>query len=266
VSGLDLRLDANSTINVGDQKQIWFVELQQFHRGVPVEGAKVYFRINNGNIVQFGAERVAAVRTGAKPKIDRAAALAAVVQALRFPVEEIGEILDPGTLKLVPALTVGERPAEKYEGAPGGGYRHLLVWEAEFRHAGDPATWQAKVDAKSGQILSIVDLNDYAQVTGGIYPTTNSDPESVRGLPFANVTNGSVKVTDAAGNYTYSSGTATVTLNSKYIKMSDTCGSVSKSDSSTGTSPSAPSAAPTAPPPAPVAPATPTPPAPAITT
>ena len=234
VAGFDLRLDPASTVNVGDQKQIWFVELQQFHRGVPVEGAKVYFRINNGNIVQFGAERVAEVRINPRPKIDRVAALAAVVQALGFQVDELGEILDAGTLKLVPALTAGERPAEKFEGTPGRGYSHRLVWEVAFRRSGDPATWKAKVDAKTGNILALYDDNDYAQVTGGIYPTTNTDPESVRGLPFANVTNGTTKVTDASGNYTYSSGTATVTLNGKYIRMTDTCGSISKSDSSTG--------------------------------
>ncbi len=236
VSGFDLRLDARSTVNAGDDKQLWSVELQQFHRGVPVEGAKVFFRINNGNIVQLGAERVAEVRTGAKPRIDRAAALAAVVHALGFQVDEIRQITNPGTLKFVPALTAGEQPAETYKGAAGGGYRHLLVWEVEFRRAGDPVTWQAKVDARSGQILSIVDANDYvaAQVSGGIYPVTNSDPEVVRPLPFTNVTNGSAKVTDAAGNYDYSGGTATATLNGKYIKMVDTCGAISLADSSTG--------------------------------
>jgi len=203
---------------------------------VPVEGAKVYFRINNGNIVQLGADRVAEVRTGAKPRIDRAAALAAVVHALGFQVDEIRQITNPGTLKFVPALTAGEQPAETYKGAAGGGYRHLLVWEVEFRRAGDPVTWQAKVDARSGQILSIVDANDYvaAQVSGGIYPVTNSDPEVVRPLPFTNVTNSSAKVTDAAGNYDYSGGTATATLNGKYIKMVDTCGAISKADSATG--------------------------------
>jgi Zn-dependent metalloprotease len=236
VSGFDLRLDARSTVNAGDDKQLWSVEFQQFHRGVPVEGAKVYFRINNGNIVQLGADRVAEVRTGAKPKIDRAAALAAVVHALGFQVDEIKEILNPGTLSFVPALTAGEQPAQKYEGAAGGGYRHLLVWEVKFRRAGDPVTWQAKVDARNGQILSIVDANDYvaAQVSGGIYPVTNSDPEVVRPLPFTNVTNSTAKVTDAAGNYDYSGGTATATLNGKYIKMVDTCGAISLADSATG--------------------------------
>ncbi|MFL6236477.1 MAG: hypothetical protein ACJ76N_25325 [Thermoanaerobaculia bacterium] len=122
VSGFDLRLDPASTVNAGEEKQIWFVELQQFHRGVPVEEAKVYFRINNGNIVQLGTERIAEVRTSATPKIDRAAALAAAVQALGFRVEDLGEIVDPGTLKFVPALTAGEHPAETYEGARGRGY------------------------------------------------------------------------------------------------------------------------------------------------
>ena len=236
VAGFDLRLDARSTVNAGDDKQLWSVEFQQFHRGVPVEGAKVYFRINNGNIVQLGADRVVEVRTGAKPRIDRAAALAAVVHALGFQVDEIQKITNPGTLKFVPALTAGEQPAETYKGAAGGGYRHLLVWEVEFRRAGDPVTWQAKVDARSGQILSIVDANDYvaAQVSGGIYPVTNSDPEVVRPLPFTNVTNGSAKVTDAAGGYDYSGGAATATLNGKYIKMVDTCGAISLADSATG--------------------------------
>src|SRR5205823_13695727 len=90
VSGFDLRLDPASTVNAGEEKQLWFVELQQFHQGVPVEGAKAFFRINNGNVVQLGTERIAEVRTSATPKIDRAAALAAAVQALGFRVEDLG--------------------------------------------------------------------------------------------------------------------------------------------------------------------------------
>jgi trimeric autotransporter adhesin len=236
VSGFDLRLDAGSTANVGEEKQLWFMELQQFHRGVPVEGAKVYFRINNGNIVQFGAERVAEVRTSTVPRIDRAAALAAAVQALGFQPADLQEILDPGTLKLVPALTAGERPAETYKGAPGRGYRHLLVWEVAFRRAGDPATWQAKVDARTGRLLSLLDGNDYAtaQVTGGIYPVTNTDPEEVRPLPFVNIANGAAKVSNVDGNYVYSGGTATITLAGKYVRIADQCGQISKSDGASG--------------------------------
>jgi Zn-dependent metalloprotease len=234
VSGFDLRLDAKSTVNAGEDKQLWFVEFQQFHRGVPVEGAKVYFRINNGNIVQFGTERVSEVRLSPTPKIGRVAALAAVLQTLGFRVDQVEEIRDPGTLKLVPALTAGERPAEKFEGTPGRGYRHYLVWEVAFRRAGDTAVYKAQVDAKSGRLLSLVDETYYAQVTGGVYPTTNTDPETVVAFPFTNVTNGTAKVTDGAGNYSYSGGTATATLNGKYFKMADVCGTISASDSTTG--------------------------------
>ncbi|MEA2601563.1 MAG: hypothetical protein QOF89_2555 [Acidobacteriota bacterium] len=236
VGQFDLRLDPKSTVNVGDDRQLWFVELQQFHRGVPVEGAKVFFRINNGNIVQFGTERVAEVRVSPTPRIDRVAALAAAVQALGFRADELREIPNPGTLKIIPTLTRGERPAEKYAGAPGRGYDHRLVWEVEFRRANDATTWQAKVDARTGKLVSLVDLNYYvsAQVTGGIYPKSNTDPEQVQGLPFVNVTNGTAKVADVNGTYDYSGGTATVTLNGKYIKMADTCGAISKADSVTG--------------------------------
>ncbi len=108
------------------------------------------------------------------------------------------------------------------------------MWEVEFRRVGDTATYKALVNAKDGKPVSLEDLTYYATVTGGIYPTTNTDPEVVRSFPFANVTNGTTKVTDAAGNYTYSGGTATVTLNGRYIRMTDTCGSISLSNSSTG--------------------------------
>jgi Zn-dependent metalloprotease len=234
VSNIDLRLDAKSTVNVGEDNQVWFVEFQQFHRGVPVEGANVFFRINNGNIVQFGTERVADVRIGATPKIDRAAALAAAFKTLGFRVDDVREIVNPGTLKIVPASTPGERPAEKYEGLTGRGYRHRLVWEVEFRAKGDTATYKAKVDAKSGSVVSLVDETYYATVTGGIYPTTNTDPETVVALPFTSVTNGTAKVTDVLGSYVYSGGTATATLNGKYFRMSDNCGAISLSNGVTG--------------------------------
>jgi Zn-dependent metalloprotease len=234
VGNIDLRLDENGSVNVDAASQTWFVEFQQFHRGVPVEGAKVFFRINNGNIVQLGTERVAEVRINPTAKIDRAAAIAAVLQPLGFRVSEIEEIRNPGTLKFVPVLTAGERPAEKFEGRAGQGYRHLLVWEVEFRRAGDTHVWQAQVNAKNGKPVSLIDLTYYAQVTGGIYPTTNTDPEVVVGFPSTNVSNGTAKVTDAGGFYTYSGGTATATLNGKYFNMSDACGAISASNSTTG--------------------------------
>ncbi|HYO12035.1 MAG TPA: hypothetical protein VE685_02450 [Thermoanaerobaculia bacterium] len=236
VGGLDLRLNPKSTVSVGADKQVWLVEFQQYHDGIPVEGANVYFRVNHGNLIQFGAEKVAPVRINTTPKIDGVGALAAVLQATGFAADELTEVPNPGTLKIVPALNLGERPAERFTGVPGRGYRHLLVWEIAFRRAGDDVTYQGLVDARTGKVLQLVDLNAYvnAQVSGGIYPKTNLDAEVVRPFPFANVANGSTKIADAAGSYDYSGGTATVTLNGRYISITDNCGAISLSNSSTG--------------------------------
>jgi Zn-dependent metalloprotease len=228
-----LRLDEASSARAGDG-HFWSVELQQFYRGLPVDGANVYFRINHGNIVQFGAEKVADIRLDPKPRISREEAFAQALASLGVGLFEKTEIVNAGELRIYPTLTAGEAPAMSFKGTPGKGYDHVLAWRLAFRRDGDPTTWQAVVDAKSGRVLEMLDLNSYAQVTGGIYPTTNTDAEVVRGLPFANVTNGGAKVADASGNYTYSGGTATSTLNGKYFKMTDNCGAISLSDSSTG--------------------------------
>ncbi len=229
-----LRLNEESSARAGLDGRFWVIELQQVYKGIPVEGANVFFRINQGNIVQFGTEKIAAIRLDTKPKTSREGAMASAFVALGVGLFEKTEIVNAGELRIYPTLTAGEAPAMRFTGTPGKGYGHVLAWKLAFRRDGDPATWAAVVDAQTGKVLEIQDLNDYAQVTGGIYPTTNTDTEVVVGLPSANVTNGSVKVTDASGNYTYGSGTATSTLNGKYIKMSDKCGSISLSASSPG--------------------------------
>ena len=147
---------------------------------------------------------------------------------------KVGERLDRGTLKIFPVLGEGEAIAEAFAGTPGQGYSHLLAWEFQYRLGGDDHLYRLRVDAKTGRPLQLVDMTDFAQVTANIYPTTNTDPLVSVGLPFTNVTNGTAKVTDAAGNYTYGSGAATATLNGKYIKMVDNCGAISLSDSTTG--------------------------------
>jgi len=234
VGNFDLRLRQNGTVNVGDDKEIWYVEMQQYHRNLPVVGATVFFRINNGNIVQFGSDRVAEVKLGTTPRIDRVAAFAAALKRLGLRPSQIETITDPGTLKVLPTLTAGEEPAERYKGLAGQGYRHMLVWEMTFKRAKDTNVYQIRVDAKNGRVLQIDNLTSYANVTGGIYPTTNTDPEVAANFTFTNVTNGGAKVTDAAGNYTYSGGNATSTLNGKYFNMSDACGPVSLTNATTG--------------------------------
>ncbi len=228
-----LRLDGTRSVSVGNGRA-WLVELQQFYRGVPVEGASVFFRINNGNIVQFGADRIGDVQVKMVPRSDRERRFKALLARLGTRRSELSQILDEGTLKIHPTLTAGEQPGNDFRGTPGAGYSYRLAWEFSFRRPNDTATYKAVVDAHSGELLQLLDLTRTSQVKGGIYPTTNTDPEAVVPFPFTNVTNGTAKVTDASGNYAYSGGTATSTLNGKYFRMADQCGSISLANSTDG--------------------------------
>lgn len=82
VEGLDLRLDRSRSTAFGAGNTHWFVEFAQYHNGVPVEGANVFFRLSHGNLVQFGADRVAPVELDTVPALDRGAAFAAALREL----------------------------------------------------------------------------------------------------------------------------------------------------------------------------------------
>jgi subtilisin-like proprotein convertase family protein len=230
----NLRLDTTRSRAYGPDDRVWFVELQQFHEGVPVDGANVFFRINSGNIVQFGADRIADVGVSAQPALSSADARQRALDTLGVDASDVANVLDAGTLKVYPVLTEGERSGERYAGLAGFGYAHQLVWETSFRRANDVGTYKMAVDAQTGALLRAWDLNTYATVQGGIYPTTNTDPEVVRPFPFLTVNNGGTKQTDSAGVYNYTGGTATTSLDGQFFRMSDACGAISLSNSTDG--------------------------------
>lgn len=222
---LDLRFNAEgSSVYEG---YFWNVEFQHFYQGVPVEGAKVFFRVNHGNIIQFGSKLVSAVRIDPTPNLTAGDALEQVLIETGLFAEQVSELRNPGTLKIYPRLLDGEEPARAYKGPAGRGYGHLLGWELIFKVEGDPTTYQAIVDAHSGRLVRLLDLNYYAAVQGGVLPATTTDTEVTEPFPFCEVTDaGGTKITDAAGNYTYDGGTATVTLDGRYINIDDNCGSI----------------------------------------
>ncbi|MCC6594898.1 MAG: hypothetical protein IT477_00155 [Rhodanobacteraceae bacterium] len=237
VKGMDLRLDPGRSIAYGKGNTHWFVEFEQFHEGVRVEGANVYFRIAAGNIVQFGSNRIAPVRIGTHPVSGRDAALALALADIPFmPGTRVSELVEPGELLLLPVAPEGDSGAADFSGSSGHGYSHRLVWRFVLRVHDDEATYQVLLDAHTNRVIDVQNINAYvdATITGGIYPTTNTDPEVVVPMPYLAVTNGGAKVTDALGIYDYSGGTATTTLNGQYFRMSDGCGSISLSNSSDG--------------------------------
>jgi trimeric autotransporter adhesin len=234
---LELKLDSERSVLAGGERPVWFLEFGQHRDGVRVDGAYVYVRVAQGNIVQFGAERIADVQIATQPAATREDAFAQAWTQFGFrPGAAVEAFLQPGELRILPALPVGEAAGERFSGLRGSGYRHVLAWRYQFRLAGDSATWQALVDAQNHRVLELRDLtvNVNATVTGGVYPTTNSDTEIIVPLPFVAVSNGSAKVTDTLGIYDYSGGTATASLDGKYFRMTDTCGSISMAHSGDG--------------------------------
>lgn len=233
VNGKDLRLDRDRSHSY-DGGRVWFVELQQVHQSVPVEGAAVFFRINSGNIVQFGTDRLGEVTASSKPALSQEEAFARLLSHLSLEKDATAERSNPGTLKLYPSLTGGESVGHPYEGQAGQGYTHRLAWEFVFRYAVGRGSYRAIVDAQSGDLVMFEDMTREATVRGGVYPRTNTDPEEVRPFPFTAVSNNGAKVTDANGSYTYSGGTATSNLDGRYARIVDFCGDITLSDSATG--------------------------------
>ena len=177
--GLDFALDQASSVPYGKGNSHWFIEFAQVKDGIRVEGANLFFRIAAGNIIQFGANRVAPVTIDVQPASTRAAAFDLALHELDFaPDTRVTDVVEAGELLIVPVSPAGESYGTAYSGAIGRGYDHRLVWRFVFRVADDPATYQVLLDAKSNRVIDAHDINDYvnATVTGGVFPTTNTDP------------------------------------------------------------------------------------------
>jgi hypothetical protein len=220
IASEDLQLVPGATGEFGGY--LWYVQYQQTFAGIPVEGSSVVFRVNSGNLIQFGAEKVAPVNLDPVPSFDLDTARA-ILAGYAGGLDANAEWLENGRISIVPAAT-----------ADGMGLEHRLVYNLVFRHPGAMGTWAAKIDAHSGEILSFADDNKYGSVTGGVYPVTPVEAEVVRPFPWLTVTNGTTKYSDLGGNYTFATGTASAALTGKYVKVTDTCGT---SSLSTSTSP-----------------------------
>jgi len=212
---------------------VWFVDYDVVREGMVVEGARVVFRVNNGNLIQYGTENIPA--PGAQvpaTKLTKKQALAAISQFVGG--FQVGDTFrDKGSLHLLPAAIPSAKTAEGYEFGNGRGL--VKVWQFVFHRDGVMGTWRARVDASKGEVLELTDINDYvsAQATGGTYlnsPTTGS--EVVRPAPYANLSIGGF--TNSAGIYNFTSGTVSSTLAGQFVKITDTCGAISQASDASG--------------------------------
>ena len=240
VGHLDLRLNPERSTSFGDDAFFWHVEFQQVHQGVPVEGAYVYFRINHGNLVQFGAHRIAEIEIDTSPRLSHTDALQQVQETAGLAHKEVSNDADHGGLRIYPMRGNGEQTGQKFVGSPGLGYDHLLVWELHYRANDRP--YKAVIDAATGEVLELEDLLVFAgdsfgsglisgskkesgTVTGEVYLENNAGDLVQVPLPFLKVTtNNGEQTTNANGVYPYPGGNATASLLGLRADISDDCG------------------------------------------
>ncbi|HKI01094.1 MAG TPA: hypothetical protein VKK31_03865 [Thermoanaerobaculia bacterium] len=201
-------------------EHVYFVDFDVVLGGVPVEGARVVFRVNNGNLIQFGTENLpsALSRTPAT-KLSREQALAAL-EGFVGGFSAADTFVDAGSLRL---LTVGTTDSRFGDGFAFGKGRGLATaWQFIFRRQGDNGTWRARVDGVTGEVLDLVDINHYAQATGSakILGTATNLP-----VPFTNLSTGGF--TNSAGVYAFGGGAVNSTLAGQYVRITDNCGAIS---------------------------------------
>src|SRR3954447_9247399 len=183
------------TLNRGRSGQpaghVWFVDYDVVREGMPIEGARVVFRVNNGNLIQYGSENLPAPgATVPATRLTQKQALDAVAKLIGgFQVGD--SFSDGGSFHLLPTAVPSKKFSEGYEFGKGRGI--AKVWQVVFHRDGVMGPWRARVDAATGEVLGFEDVNEYvsAAATGGTYqnsPTTGA--EIVRPAPYANVSSG----------------------------------------------------------------------------
>ena len=212
---------------------LWLIDFDLVRSGLPIEGARVVFRVNNGNLIQFGSENLPP-RGVAVPDVavDRDQAWAIVLDYVGNFDRSWDELIDAGSEHLMPVAPALERSG--IDSPFGAGLELLRYWEFLFRRDGVVGTWRARVDAATGAIVAFRDVNDYvtARVSGGAHLGDVLPADTVLAAPLAHVSSGGY--TDSAGEYDYTEGTGTSALHGQYVKITDTCGAISQSSGAGG--------------------------------
>lgn len=231
-------LTPQGKVTAHDNGRLVQIYAPRVHRGVAVRDSALTAVIGHGNLVLFGAVKWGEITTSVEPAITAAEAFDALSAELDEPIVLTRKA---AYLELVPTA-IGETAAEV---VLGGGYGHRLVWVLSPDLRGDGARWEALVDAHSGEVLALQDLNQYVvptarQVKGGVYPVSNDGiaPDGVEQpgwpMPWADVTaGGETGFTDGGGNLLACvDGTISTSLAGRFMLMNDNCGAIN--ENSTG--------------------------------
>ena len=217
---------------------LWQVYIPQVYEGIPVRHGHLAASISHGNLVTIGTDTWGNVSgLTARAEIPAEAALHTGFAFADGPAAE-DVLLQPAQLEVIPFAPAAPDKAER--AAVGQGYGHRLVWSFVFQRPPDDARWEVLVDARTGELLALQDINHYVQrqVTGGVYPVTSTEVcttplkcgtmQSGWPMPFANTGLAAPNnFTNSAGIFDWTSGNVTTTLSGRYVRISDACGAIS---------------------------------------
>lgn len=200
----DLTLSAQRSL-VLDGGRIGYVDFDWSIGGRRVDGARVFFRLNSGNLIQFGTRLLGGRADSPAPTLSEAAAWERLFTYIGGR-DELAFWFGEPDLFFLPTRDVA------------GDLRYRLVWELSLRRRGEQATWTARIDAHDGTVLAFFDSNQYGQVTGGTFARTVTDPEVVRPLPFVQVDG--VGPTDSVGRFAFGGNTVSSGLDGRFFSTS----------------------------------------------
>lgn len=228
--GVDTRELVLASGRSGQQSDyLWYVDFDLVHAGLPVEGARVFFRVNNGNLIQFGTEGIAAPGLSSQSaSLDRTRALGVAAAAFgsSAPIERVFET----KLQLMPLAI--DLPGREGQYVAGQGVQWVPVWSVSVERVGG-APWRARIDAITGEVLALQDLREYAtaQVHGGVRSDAGVG-EADLPFPYADVAPGA---TNSAGLYDFTGAAVSSILDGTFVKIKDiNCGAISQSADANG--------------------------------
>ncbi len=216
------------------------IHLARQVNGVPVRDSDITAVINSGNLVLMGQRNWADIDLDTRPSLDAEMAR----QALSLHLGGIQPDRDRESPRLV-IVPVADEANEDAVARIGDGLDFRLVWVFSPHFDADIGTWEALVDAHSGELLSFQDINHYAQqrtVQGGKFPVSNdgSAPDGVEQagfpMPYADIRVGATQVgfatTGGVVPAAAGAGPFSTTLTGQYVRINDNCGAVNASTDS----------------------------------
>lgn len=165
------------SIGAYENNRLVHVYAGRVYGGVPVRDSFVKATLNSGNLVLYGTRNWGTINVSTTPNVSKDVARGVVGAHLSGL-----NVAGWGTPELVIVpMANGANPAA----AVGSGYAYRLVWAIGANVEGSQGSWEALVDARSGELLAFYDQNSYVdqkKVIGGIFPVSN-DGLSPGGVP-----------------------------------------------------------------------------------